>query len=704
MGSKKQKTADAEKLAQALAGRQSSRKLTPAIVEYVRIRFPSIYADDRYTYSSKIRQELKKVFKVELSSEALRPLLAELKSQQNASVEVELDEPPASDEDDDDDQMPGQGSESGEANQAQGEKQSAPSLDSPLEKSRSVDHNRNKYADLSKASWCSHLGLLLFGQPLISLQQALGEQNGPPVCQWASQVLLGAQNLEQTKLQSRGSPGHQRRKLAELACGDPGLAENILRWNFQRVGGDQFSDFYFDPHTKHYTGKQNVLKGWCAKIRWADKIMNGDYVHSTNGQPLYLENTDNYEDIRQRFKQLEGNFRECLGIEKKRELTWIVDRGIFSHEFLEWFEQSPNKHLITWEKDYQRDGWPEGKAAAGSMEIERLRNDSSDRRTYHFEWVEERWNKNEKLRRIIVRATNPEDNQVEVSILCGDRKRAAKEIIWLMFDRWVQENDFKYLDAHFGINEITSYRSQTYAEIRGQLEDREMKNAAYTALETARREEKKRMGALLVRDKESKRKEAQRAKQISQLEKLKHPTSRQRQELGRYKAGQKVARKYSEKRARKIEQMQERIDQLDKQLQSTDKEVSRLDTLIGKGAVRLCGERKYLMDVIKITARNIFYEMLEPFKKAYDNFRDDHEWFRHLSASGGVMSSVGMDNKRVRCDLVVTADMPKPVRRVIRGILANLNQSAPQLPDGSGRQIELFLGSKSAIELASASR
>ena len=31
-----------------------------------------------------------------------------------------------------------------------------------------------------------------------------------------------------------------------------------------------------------------------------------------------------------------------------------------------------------------------------------------------------------------------------------------------MFGRWLQENDVKYLDKHFGINQITSYRVIEY--------------------------------------------------------------------------------------------------------------------------------------------------------------------------------------------------------------------------------------------------
>ncbi len=52
---------------------------------------------------------------------------------------------------------------------------------------------------------------------------------------------------------------------------------------------------------------------------------------------------------------------------------------------------------------------------------------------------------------------------------------------------------------------------------------------------------------------------------------------------------------------------------------------------------------KYLL---KIISRNIFYEMLEPFKKAYDNYRDDHLWYRHLTQSTtGIMEA----DEEVRC-------------------------------------------------------
>jgi hypothetical protein len=744
------KTGDAQKLIQALAGRGANRKLTPAVEHFVRQRFAAIYSEDRYTYSRRIRGELKDLLQVNLTGETLRPLLGELKvrfeeAQANVFAEDAAEDDAAEDDDADDDgddddeqseressrheslqadsgEQPSQPRESSEG--CGGNAQTAHGLDESLDSSQLEKHrapgNRRESADFTGSRWCSHLGLLLFSQPLLSLAQTLGQTGGAPVCQWLSQVLLGAANLEQSKLISRsdlglllgsnllGGPDHQRRKLDELAQ-DPGVAQNILRWNFQRLGGETMSDFFYDPHTKQYTGGQNVLKGWCSKIRFADKVMHADFVHSRQGQPLYLENTDNYEDMRQRFAGLESRFRQSLGIGKDRALTWIVDRGIFSLEMYQWVLESPHIHLITWEKGYQRDGWPEGLAAHGSMSVERPRNHSTDLLTYHFEWIVEPWPKETRITRVIVRATNPEGNLVEASILCDDREREIPAIIWPMFDRWLQENDFKYLDIHFGINQITSYQSENYAELREKLEDRKMKNADYAVLESGRRAETKRLGAMLVLHRNSQRKQTAREQSIAELEvetkalngteaERQQQRQQQRQQLARLKAGQKSAQLHSAAREVKIRQSEQRIDEWTAQLQTTAREVSRIDTLISRGAVRMRGEKKHLMDVIKLTARNLFYQMLAPFKEAYDNYRDDHVWFRHLSQSGGIIQTRA--DGTLRCHLIGTADYPKPVRKVITGLLGAFNQNTPCLPDGSERPIQLLTGSKSAIELA----
>jgi hypothetical protein len=730
------KSGSAEKLSQALAGRSGQRKLTRPVEEYVRIRFPYVYADDKRSYSRTIRAELARVFNVELSGETLRPLFAELRAHQEGAPGPENDSElcetqpcdlteaeETSDEqsDDDDPQPPDSGTPPDGRKPLKKEPEEAlKSMGEPLEALEEsplcASTDRNPYAG---SQWCSHLGLTLFAEPIESLRQAMASEGGY-VGQWLAQVLLGAANLEQTKLlsghdlslllglgdQGLGTPGHQRLKLAELAH-DPELPGRILRWNFERLAGGSTGgmesarrDFYFDPHVKHYTGQQNVLKGWCAKIRWADKVINMDVAHDAQGRPVYVENTDNYEDMRKRFDAFEGRFRLTLGIDAEAELTWVIDRGIYSMEVFDRMAQDPRRHLITWEKGYQAGAWEEGRAAEGSISMQRTRNHAGDQRTYHFQWIEEAWAKNPAWRQIVVRATNPDGRTVEVSILSDERSRPAGEVVWLIFDRWVQENDFKYLDEHFGLNEITSYQSQTYAEIRGELDDRQVKNSAYRALETSRIELREKLGRLLVLDRDAENKGRERAGKIAHLESLSEPNAQRRAELGRLKGAMRTAEKHCMARKSKAGEIEKMIGETEQELENTSREVSRLDTLISREAVRLCGDRKQLMDVIKITARNIFYEVIAPFIEAYDNFRDDHVWFRHIVRSGGVLEE--LPDRSLRCHLVGIEEAPKPVLRVLRGLLEKFNQSAPRLPGEGRRDFQLLIAKKSAIQLATA--
>ena len=73
------KTNDAVAIVAALSGQGAPKKLTVEIKSFVSCRFKSIYADNTYSYSKEIREEILEVFNVSISAEALRPLFNELK-------------------------------------------------------------------------------------------------------------------------------------------------------------------------------------------------------------------------------------------------------------------------------------------------------------------------------------------------------------------------------------------------------------------------------------------------------------------------------------------------------------------------------------------------------------------------------------------------------------------------------------------------
>jgi hypothetical protein len=187
--------------------------------------------------------------------------------------------------------------------------------------------------------FCHHLGVLLFSGVLVGVEKEVAA-SGWLLKQWLATLLLGAVNLEQTKLldfedlrrllgRTLRSLFPQRSQLTELAAGT--TATQLLSLNAQLTGAAQQRDFYFDPHTKHYTGMQNVLKGWCARIRWADKVLHSDFFHTAAGQPVYLECADNYQDMRERFAALLPRFRQALGLPTDAVVSCVIDRGIFSH-------------------------------------------------------------------------------------------------------------------------------------------------------------------------------------------------------------------------------------------------------------------------------------------------------------------------------------------------------------------------------------
>lgn len=657
---------DAEQLVRALAGRGSHRKLTPEIRSFVRVRFPEIYQQSRAGYSQRLRTEIQRVFGVGLSGECLRPLLKCLRAERRQELSeaaaqtgnpnqqtpcVSGPEPPAS----------------APAEVRTEPLSAAPALPPPPPVIRKESPVLPVPVPAPAATgFCHHLGVLLFSVVLLGVEKEVAA-GGWLLKQWLATLLLGAVNIEQTKLldfedlrrllgRSLRSLFPQRSQLTELASGT--TATQLLSFNAQMTGAAQQRDFYFDPHTKHYTGRQNVLKGWCARIRWADKVLHSDFFHTATGQPVYLECADNYQDMRERFAALLPRFRQALGLPAEAVVTCIIDRGIFSHDVFAKALEAPDYHLITWEKNFKAGPW-DPKKCSGQYSLERTRNHAQDKRVYHFEYLDQDWAKNPKLRQLIVRATNPQGSTVEVAILTDDRQRAAAQILYLMFNRWTQENDFKSLDEHWGINQITSYASVAYERLKGQLEQKQIKSGEYKALQQKTAQLKSQLSKLLLSQHQHPRKSARRTQRIAALT----------QDLNQAQHAQA----------------------------KTQKEVSRLEVLVQQQTVRLDTRNKRLLDSLKLIARNAFYHALQPFKSAYNNYRDDHELFRNLTHADGVLVESA---DQVEAYLLPTVNYPPAIEKIVNELLAQCSAKEPKMPDGSGRRLRLRLGQKTGLQIA----
>jgi hypothetical protein len=229
----------------------------------------------------------------------------------------------------------------------------------------------------------------------------------------------------------------------------------------------------------------------------------------------------------------------------------------------------------------------------------------------------------------------------------------------LIFNRWTQENDFKYLDQHFGINQITSYASVAYERLKDQVQEKQIKSGAYKALEQQTAQLKSQLSKLLLSQHQYPRKSPRRTERIAALTKD--------------------------------------LAEGQKNQAQTQKEVSRLEVLIQQQMVRLDTRNKRLMDSLKLIARNAFYRALRPFKTAYNNYRDDHELFRNLTQADGVL--VG-SVQQVEVYLLPTVNYPPKLEKIVSGLLAEINATQPIMPDGSGRRLRLHLGEKTGLQVA----
>jgi hypothetical protein len=720
---------DAAQLVRVLEGRGVCHKLTPAVENFARLRWPHLVAEGSYGAVGRLLQEIQSVFNMEISRSGLQGLIRILKggTAPEPSSVPEEDPPSRLASSEAGATLPAQEGavapqETRETSVKSLEKTPAdkapvsavqPSVQAPTLSGNNAPSSPFFPKDPAPALyWCDHAGVLVFAAALAAISQ-VSPTPQKILAQWLAALLLGAQNIEQTKYlnwedlelilgQVVRFPTPQREQLKALAA-DSGLIDELWRFNQKNLGSALGSDFYFDPHTKHYTGEQNVLKGWCPKIRSAAKVLHSDFIHTVQGAPIYFETTDNFVDLRQRFYGVIGRARQALHWPADIVPTYVVDRGCYGGEFFEKVTGDPTFHLITWEKGCRAEAWDPAKVM-GRTTITRYRNDATDVRLYRFEYVERAWEKNPLLRQIMVRATDDKGRTIQVSILTDDLKRAAVEIIHLMFQRWLQENDFKYLDKHFGINQITTYRSIEYVKLKGLVEDREVKSADRKALDLKLKQVTEPLKRQLLAEEQ--------AHQAHQLRAVKGPEvaaklaiesstdTPEYKELRRQLVALKAADLRYEttrlERRKSIEQGHEKIVAIQVQIAGTKAQESRLEAMIQADMVKMEGQCKRLMDVLKITARNLFYQALQPFKKAYDNYRDDHDYFRRLTQCPGVME--------VRAQEIVVHLMPPTnyggeLRKAVVQTLDGTNAVGLEHPCLPGRKLKFRLGQRSEMEL-----
>lgn len=486
--------------------------------------------------------------------------------------------------------------------------------------------------------------------------------------------MLGCQNIEQSKelnyasLEKIIGKAHKTLRSQRLSLKDSATnanTESILQFNAELLGVNRENDFYYDPHTKHYSGHLKILLTWCPSVRLADKGINMDYIHTASGHPVYFNTNDNFYDLRERFMHNISKFRALFSFDTNSVLTHVIDRGIYSLEVFEDIIGDPFNHIITWEKGYEKGLWDE-KGPYGKGAIEKKRNNKNDIKLVHYRYQERQWDKHEAMKQIIVRIYDKNwKTLIEVSILTDDKERPANQVIELMLKRWVQENDFKYTIKHFGLNQITSYAFTDYRALKDKIEDKMYICSEYKTLtKEIQRIRNKLKTALLQKHKFE-------TKHTNPDEKL--SVKEQTRKTKIFGA---------------VSQLNTLLLGLEQKRNETTKYVSKIDELIDLGYNKLDTNTKDFMDAIKMLARNMFYLSFQSFKEKYNNYRDDHILFRHLTRSSGNLSTTA---NGIKIEITPQMEYQPKIKKIISQVLNEVNETNPEIPDGTKRKIELIL-------------
>jgi hypothetical protein len=512
-----------------------------------------------------------------------------------------------------------------------------------------------------------HAGQALFANEMTLFSDPLQRQ-------LIGQVLQGAVNVEQSKTLCGASLSNftgpvktvlkaQRDEVDRQA--EPEAVLEVYRRNAELLadGPNRGKRFYFDPHTKEYTGQLAVLKGWCGRRHGVTKVLNLDCFHTQSGRPCFVRHHSPYCDMRERFFLALALFDQLFDPENRRGRTFVIDRGIYGLATLQMFDDD---YVITWEKGYCGGGWDERRAVVAFMRC-RLKNNAGDEQRIFFQCQQCAWRRDPSFRRIIARAAHADGDEIEVSVITSHPDMAVEDVVWSIFRRWLQENDFKYLDTHFGLNQLTSRDSLSFREQAHRFRDRPVDSPEYRELKATVDGLESRLCRHLLHVRKCRKKERElrvelarlapgrqrlaarlrtAIRQLAEGRTTVRATDRIRTQARELNAARRKLRKRvhnntetQRKRETEIAELQRQIDPLERRLCEAVRKQSRLQLLIDGDYRFLDTRKKSLMDALRISAANMFRNVQEQFRAIYDNFRDDHVLVRMLSRCGGKISA-----------------------------------------------------------------
>ena len=238
-----------------------------------------------------------------------------------------------------------------------------------------------------------------------------------------------------------------RHKLSRLA-GYGRAAEFGRALAQQRVAGRgaALGFLYVDGHVRVYHGKRTLPKTHVARMRLSMPATTDYWVNDTAGDPLFVVTAEANAGM---VKMLPKVLEEVRAVVGERRVTVVFDRGGFSPRlFLKLI--ATGFDILTYRKaPFRR----VGRSCFGVHEA------AIDRRTISYNLADQEVRLLKGKLRLRQVARLGEDGHHQTPILTSRRDLSAIEVAYRMFERWRQENFFKYLREEYALDALVDYRA-----------------------------------------------------------------------------------------------------------------------------------------------------------------------------------------------------------------------------------------------------
>lgn len=424
-----------------------------------------------------------------------------------------------------------------------------------------------------------------------------------------------------------------RRKLAGLAT--VGRATQFGQaLAQQRVGsrGKALGFLYTDGHVRVYHGQHSLPKAHVARMRISLPATSDYWVNDSAGDPLFVLTAEANAGL---VKMLPGILAQVRALVGKRRLTVVFDRGGYSPKL---FQQiiDANFDLLTYRKGRY--------ARVARRRFQTSHTRQRGRAISYFLADQEVRLLRGKLR--LRQVTRLMDNGHQTSILTSRRDLPAAQVAYRMFDRWRQENFFKYLREEYALDALAEYATVPDDPTR------EVPNPAWAALDARLRQAYAQLDRLQAE---------------YGLEALTNLEDQRRTMRGFKTAHGKLGRQ--------IWHAWQRIEQLGTRRAGTPRRVP-VQSVLEEPVVKLAPERKHLTNLIKMLAYQAESDLLRLVGPHYR--RAGHEGRTLLQAA--LASSADLIVKEAELRIALAPQSSPHRTRAIAALCDQLNQTDTLFP------------------------